>query len=96
MKYQIQNILDHIDGLNTIISNALERDDLNAALALDRERQNSINQINITSIPISAEIKDRLETILGSIRSDIKHLEIIISALNRETSKNIKRYKGYR
>jgi len=92
----IHNMLDHLDGLNIKIAEALGRDDMEVALTLDQQRQNSINQIDTTSAPLSPEIKHRLEIILKSITSDIKHLENSIKTLNKETSQTIRRYKGYR
>ena len=92
----IHNMLDHLDGLNIKIAEALGRDDMEVALTLDQQRQNSINQIDTTSAPLSPEIKHRLEIILRSITSDIKHLENSIKTLNKETSQTIRRYKGYR
>ena len=92
----IHNILDHLDGLNIKIAEALGRDDMEVALTLDQQRQNSINQIDTTSAPLSPEIKHRLEIILRSITSDIKHLENSIKTLNKETSQTIRRFKGYR
>ena len=92
----IHHMLDHLDGLNIKIAEALGRDDMEVALTLDQQRQNSINQIDTTSAPLSPEIKHRLEIILKSITSDIKHLENSIKTLNKETSQIIRRYKGYR
>jgi len=92
----IHHMLDHLDGLNIKIAEALGRDDMEVALTLDQQRQNSINQIDTTSAPLSPEIKHRLEIILKSITSDIKHLENSIKILNKETSQTIRRYKGYR
>lgn len=92
----IHHMLDHLDGLNIKIAEALGRDDMEVALNLDQQRQNSINQIDTTSSPLSPEIKHRLEIILKSITSDIKHLENSIKTLNKETSQTIRRYKGYR
>ena len=96
MTDSIHNMLDHLDGLNIKIAEALGRDDMEVALTLDQQRQNSINQIDTTSAPLSPEIKHRLEIILKSITSDIKHLENSIKTLNKETSQTIRRYKGYR
>ena len=92
----IHHMLDHLDGLNIKIAEALGRDDMKVALTLDKQRQNSINQIDTTSATLSPEIKHRLEIILKSITSDIKHLENSIKTLNKETSQTIRRYKGYR
>ena len=92
----IHHMLDHLDGLNIKIAEALGRDDMEFALTLDQQRQNSIDQIDTTSAPLSPEIKHRLEIILKSITSDIKHLENSIKTLNKETSQTIRRYKGYR
>ncbi|MGA1020372.1 MAG: hypothetical protein ACO3TT_07615 [Candidatus Puniceispirillales bacterium] len=92
----IHHMLDHLDGLNIKIAEALGRDDMEVALTLDQQRQNSINQIDTTSAPLSPEIKHRLEIILKSITSDIKHLENSIKTLNKETSQTFRRYKGYR
>jgi len=92
----IHHMLDHLDGLNIKIAEALGRDDMEVALTLDQQRQNSSNQIDTTSAPLSPEIKHRLEIILKSITSDIKHLENSIKILNKETSQTIRRYKGYR
>ena len=92
----IHHMLDHLDGLNIKIAEALGCDDMEVALTLDQQRQNSINQIDTTSAPLSPEIKHRLEIILKSITSDIKHLENSIKTLNKETSQTIRRYKGYR
>jgi len=92
----IHHMLDHLDGLNIKIAEALGRDDMEVALTLDQQRQNSINQIDTTSAPLSPEIKHRLEIILKSITSDIKHLENSIKILNKETSQTIRRFKGYR
>ena len=92
----IHHMLDHLDRLNIKIAEALGRDDMEVALTLDQQRQNNINQIDTTSELLLPEIKHRLEIILKSITSDIKHLENSIKTLNKETSQTIRRYKGYR
>ena len=92
----IHHMLDHLDRLNIKIAEALGRDDMEVALTLDQQRQNNINQIDTTSELLLPEIKHRLEIILKSITSDIKHLENNIKTLNKETSQTIRRYKAYR
>ena len=92
----LDQTLDKLDELSREITDAITRADMQAAMKLEQTRMDSIHHINDKTTSLSPQVMSRLNQVLSSIKSDIVHLESTIETLNKTTSQNIRRLKGYR
>ena len=96
MTEALNQTLNQLDVLSREITDAINRADMQAAMQLDKARQDGIHLINGEAASLSPEVIARLNQILDSIKSDIVFLENTIKTLNKTTSQHIRRLNGYR